>query len=163
MATAHNLVPSPPRGPDLIAPVVNHDAGTVTVAFTFTMKPWASTSKCELIGLLGNISRAVEAHLRDRADENPVAGFEYRCFEPDEEIQMGYLSDYSRGFCTGCGEPMVTTSTSPFFAHVCGPDKVLVKTPPSGCDNIDVGDADGNVIRFANLCAVTLPDPEGSS
>lgn len=144
------------RTPDPVLPVVDHDAHTVTVAYTFKMHPWASTSKCELIGFLARISDVIEDHLREQSDDNPVAGFEYRCFEPDEEIEMGFLADYSQGFCTGCGEPMVTTSTDPFFAHVVGPNKVLMKTPPSGCDNIDTGDEHGYVIRFANLCAVDL-------
>lgn len=46
--------------PAPVPAVVDHDNSTITVAFTFTMQPWASTDKCEAIGFLADIRRLIE-------------------------------------------------------------------------------------------------------
>lgn len=141
--------------PPLVNAVVDQDANTITVAFTFKMQPWFSTDRCEAVSFTSFLRTILAARLTEADEHAGVESFSYQCWHPGEEQQLGFLPDYTRGYCTGCGEPMVTTDTPPWFAHVVGPNKVLMKTPPSGCDNIDnCTDPDGYAIRFANLLEV---------
>lgn len=134
--------------PTPVNAVVDHDARTVTVAFTFRWTPEWAMDKCEVIPFVGGIRDAIAAHLTAQGDDNKATGFSYTCFEPNEEVQVGYLADYTRATCTLCGQPAVTTDAAPWFEHVGQTD----------CRNFldDIGDEHGYAIRFANLLDVDL-------
>lgn len=138
--------------------VVDHDAGTVTVAVTFRWdRGRLALDKCEAGAFLGQMRQALANFLAAPdgwgAPNGPVTGFSYQCFEPDEERTLGYLTDYSRPVCTLCGQPAVPLNNAPWYQHVDDTD----------CRNFvdDIGDWHGNLVNFANLLDVELN--EGSN
>lgn len=141
--------------PEPVSAVVDHEAGTVTVAVTFDWdRSRLSLDACEVAGFLASVRAALLDRLLTTewgAPAGPVTGFAYQCFEPDEERELGHVSDYSSTTCTGCGQPARMIDDAPWFEHV----------GPSGCRTFldDVGDEAGHVVRFANALEARLPAP----
>lgn len=135
------------NAPAPVNAVVDHDARTVTVAFTFRWDPTWCLDKCEVIGFSARLRDAITAHLLAQ-DEAKVTGFSYTCWEPNEEVDAGYIADHRRATCTLCGQPAVLLDDTPWFAHV----------GESDCRNFidDIGDENGYAVRFANLLDVDL-------
>lgn len=134
--------------PAPINAVVDHEARTVTVAFTFRWTPAWSMDKCEVIPFVGGIRDAIKDHLAAQGEDAKATGFSYSCWEPNEEVQVGYLADYSRPACTLCGKPAITINNPPWFLHADETD----------CRSFldDIGDEHGYAIRFPNLLDVDL-------
>ena len=132
--------------------VVDHDAGTVTVAVTFRWdRGRLALDKCEAGAFLGQMREALVAWLNTPdgwGNPGPVTGFSYQCFEPNEEVTLGYLPDYSRPSCTLCGQRAVAINSVPWFLHVDDTD----------CCNFvdDIGDEHGHLVDFPNLVDVDL-------
>lgn len=135
--------------------VVDHEAGTVTVAVTFRWQKGNGAlclDTCEATSFTASMREGLVAWLNRSgyaAPNGPITGFSYQCFEPNEERTLGYLADYKRATCAGCGAPAVLLHAAPWFAHVA----------PSECLHFTdgKGDADGNAVSFANHCDVTFP------
>lgn len=140
------------NAPAPINAVVDHDARTVTVAFTFRWSDVWAMDKCEIIPFVAGVREAIKAHLLAQ-DEPKATGFSYTCWEPNEEVDAGWLADFRRATCTLCGKPAETTSAPPWFRHL---------DVPTDCRNFldDIGDENGFAINFANLLDVDLtPEP----
>ena len=145
--------------PTPVNAVVDHDAGTITVAVTFRWdRGRLALDKCEAAGFLGQMREALVAWLSTEngwGSPGPVTGFSYQCFEPNEEVTLGYLTDYSRPICTLCGQRAVPLNSAPWYRHVDDTD----------CRNFvdDIGDWHGNLVNFANMLDVDLDLNERSN
>lgn len=138
--------------PDPINAVVDHDAGTVTVAITFRWDQGRlCLDKCEAGSFLGSLRRSLVAELTQHngwaAPDGPITGFSYQCWEPDEERQLGYLPDYGNASCTECGQPARILDAAPWFEHCT----------PTACYGFLTGDAG---VNFANADDVQFPIQE---
>jgi len=77
------------RTPAMPPIVVDHDAGTVTFAVTFTWaRPWA-LDHCEVGVLRGELWRAIIDHFGDDAWDQLAALAAVQTWEPNEERHIG--------------------------------------------------------------------------
>lgn len=124
------------------------DAHTVTVAVTIRYNPEWSQDRCEVSGLLGalfgNLGNVIDDYQLGAKHGGKVEGFEYRCWDPDEESMLGYLADYDHAVCNGCGQPAVAcdlTLNRNGWTH----------RSLSQCDFLDGdGDEQGRMVTFPN-------------
>jgi hypothetical protein len=100
--------------PAQIAAEIDHDNGTFTVAITFRAGAHYSVDKCETGHFLGSLRRELTRWLTEPNNfgdpgsdtERWIEGFVMSCWDPCEEIDLGYMADYEHARCAGCGAPV---------------------------------------------------------
>lgn len=147
--------------PDPVHAVVNHDDSTITVAVTFRWNRQAlCLDACEAVSFGAGLRDALTAWLTSpdgwgTGSPPIISGFSYQCYEPDEEVQIGYMADHAHPTCAGCGRPVRYTDerwrAPEGYEHM---DFIDASNP---CDRLNgqwssTGVAgDGDVVNFPNL------------
>jgi hypothetical protein len=137
--------------PEPVRPIIDSEARTITVALTVRWNEAWSIDKCEVGSVLGAIRNALIPTL---IDDERVAGMTMSCYDPAEEVDLGYIADYGHPVCAGCGKPVQHADN--YARAPEGWEHVDVIDADDPCDRLAGHSTETYVVRFPNLLDVDL-------